>query len=142
VEHLALALEVPNDARNILDRNGRIDAMLIKQVNPVRAQASERAFDPLPDQPRIASNAWSGAPRLKIDVEAKLCRDDDVVPEALRRLSQNTFAFVRSVNLGRVEEADAVVIGRFGMMPWNVRLMFCTPMPIADTSSVPSLRWP
>jgi hypothetical protein len=44
-------------------------------------------------------------------VEAKLARDNDLVPERRERLAYKLFVCIRTVDFGRVKKRDAVLMG-------------------------------
>jgi hypothetical protein len=101
------------------------------------------------DMLRPAVKARQTLTRLLVNVPAKLSGDNDFVPEWGDAFTENFFNFKRAVGFSGVEECDSfikcpveilIISGRQGADVSYLRLMFCTPRPMAETSSCPSLR--
>jgi hypothetical protein len=78
--------DVPDGAGHVLDRDGGVDAVLVEQVDAVGAQPAQRRVDHLPDVLRAAVEA-APLPGTRVDIEAELRRDYDVVAEGFERLA-------------------------------------------------------
>ena len=101
---LALGDQVPDCGGDLLDRNVRIDTVLVEEVDGVDAQRLERVLRDLADAFRAAVEP-AGCSRTK--VEAKLRGDDDFVSEWLQGLADEFFVGERTVDFGGVKERDA-----------------------------------
>ena len=112
MQNLALRHQVLDGAGDVLDRHLRIDPVLVEQINPVRPQALERAFDGLLDMVRTADETGTTLSRLGVDVPAELAGDDDFVPERCNGVAKNPFAFKGTVGFRSVEKSDAAIVGR------------------------------
>jgi hypothetical protein len=91
---------------NVLDRDVRVDAVLVEQVDPVRSEPLERRVDAALDRRRAAVEP---APVLFFEVEAELRRDHDLVAHRLERLAHELLVRERPVHLCGVEERDATL---------------------------------
>src|SRR5271166_1666050 len=107
---LASADKVLHRARDIFDRHVRIDAVLIEKIDDVGFQPPERSLRHLPDVVRTAVEA-ALLPRVRIDVEAKLGRDDDALAERRERFAYDLFVRIWTVDFGGVEEGDVELSG-------------------------------
>lgn len=112
--------EVPNFARgdqfadhagDLLDRHGRVDAVLVEDVEVVGAEVAQAVVGDFADALGTAVECLA-LPLVLRHVEAELGREHDVVAEALHRLAEQLL--VRSgpaaVELGGVEEGDAELV--------------------------------
>ena len=90
--------QVPDRARDVLDRHVRVDPMLIVEIDDLNPQPLQRAFNGLPDVFR-ATVEGAGA-----EVMAELRGDDDVLAERLQRFADEFLVRERAVDLGGVEE--------------------------------------
>ena len=84
VPHLALLDQILHRAGNVLDRDIRVHAVLVEQVDPVGAESAQRVVDTRPDRRRLAVGPARLAGR---ELEAELGRDHDVVAERLECLA-------------------------------------------------------
>ena len=73
-------------ARDILNRNRGVDAMLIQHVNDLSLEAFKRCFRHGPDLFRPAVEASTARACLKVDVESELGSDHDRVFERAQGL--------------------------------------------------------
>src|SRR6185503_13295482 len=103
---LAFADEVADRAGDILDRDARIDAVLVKQVDTLNAQTLQRAFGRLADMLRPAVHATAVLTRGGVDIETKLGCDQDLFAEGPQGLADNFLILERAIYFGGVEEAD------------------------------------
>ena len=103
MQNLALSDQLFDRARNVLDRDVRVDAMLVQQIDTVGAEALERAFDDCLDVLGAAVQTASAS----LDVEAKLRRDPDIVANWRQRFTDKLLAGVGPVHFGGIEEGHA-----------------------------------
>ena len=103
--HLAGRDELGDRAGDVLDRDARVDAVLIEQVDRVDPQpAQRRVGDPRdllgaavePDRPTV------------LDAPPELRGDHDLVAQRGEGVPDELFVDVGAVHLGGVEERDAV----------------------------------
>ena len=104
---LARLDELLDGAGHVLDRHVGVDAVLVEQVDDVGAQPPQRAVDRGADVLGPAADAALVA--VVVEGEAELRRDDDLVADRRESLPDDLLVLERSVDLGRVEERDAVV---------------------------------
>ena len=98
-------------AGDVFDRDLRVDAMLIEEIDAVGAKTLEHALDRELDVVRAAVEAAAPRARLRIDVPAELGGDDHLVPEWRDAFAQDPLDLMWAVSLGGVEERDATVEG-------------------------------
>src|SRR2546423_8035167 len=60
---------------------------------------------------RLAVRSAAPCARLKIDVKAELCGNDDLVADWLQRLTYKFLICERTIGLGRIEHGHAAVMG-------------------------------
>ena len=97
---LAGADEVAHRARHLLDRHGRIDPVLVEQVDRLDAEPPQLVLDHLPD---ALGPAVDAALAVRPEIKAELRGDDDLPAERLQRLADKALIGERAVDLGRVE---------------------------------------
>ncbi len=112
VQDLALRHQLLDGAGDVFDRDLRVDAMLIEEIDAVGAKTLEHALDRELDVVRAAVEARAPRARLRIDVPAELGGDDHLVPEGRDAFAQDPLDLMRAVGLGGVEERDTAVEGR------------------------------
>ena len=105
VAHLALPDEVGDGAGDVLDRHGRIDPVLIEEVDMVGLEPLERAFHRLADVRRAAVEA--GALLAVVEAEAELGGDGHLVAAAGERAAEQLLVLEGAIDLGGVEEGAA-----------------------------------
>lgn len=103
VQHLALSDQLFDRTGDVLDRDVRIDAMLIQKVDTVGAETLKRAIDDCLDVFRPAVQTTSAS----FDVEAELRRDPDAVANGRERFADKLLVRVGPVHFGGVEERHA-----------------------------------
>src|SRR2546423_1659152 len=93
---------------NVLDRNARIDAMLIKEIDAIGPESLERSLGNLLDVlgPAIQSNLLA-----VLDLETKLRCDDDLIAEWSQRFTYKLFISERPVHFSRVKERHTAFDG-------------------------------
>ena len=91
VLNLALLYQVLHRARHIFDRYGRVDTVLVEQVDNVGPQPLQRCLGNLPDVLRAAVQASSTLSRLGIDVEAELGGDHHLLTEGGKGFADELF---------------------------------------------------
>jgi hypothetical protein len=95
-------------ACHVFDRHGRIDTVLVEEIDPVGAQAPQSFVRDLP-------NAFGTAVetvRRHTILEPEFRGDDDLVANRFERLANDLFVDSRTVCLGRIEEGDAAILRR------------------------------
>src|SRR4051812_22433246 len=85
-QHLALRDEVLDRARDVLDRHGRVDPVLIIQIDVISPQTLQGGFNDALDALRSTIKS-DGA----VDREAKFRGDLDLVADRLERLANKFF---------------------------------------------------
>jgi hypothetical protein len=70
MEHFSLIHEVFDRSSDVLDRNLRINAMLIEEIDTIRLQPLQRKLNDLLDVFGFAVQAWKSLSCLLIDVPA------------------------------------------------------------------------
>src|SRR5882757_1977725 len=110
VAHLAGRDQVLYRAGDILDGDVRIDAVLIEKIDVVRAEASQHRVRYALDVLRLAVEPASFA-RRRINVKAELGGDHDLVADGRQRFPEQGFVGPGTVDLGRIEQGDAEVVG-------------------------------
>lgn len=88
MQDLAFLYEVANRPSNILDRHRGIDAVLVEQVNVVRAKPPQAALD---GSLKVLRRAVQPAdlPDIRINLIAELGCYDDLVPHASQGLADD-----------------------------------------------------
>jgi hypothetical protein len=109
VPHLARLDELLDGAGHVLDRDVRVDAVLVQQVDRVGAEPLQRALDTALDRLRATVES---AGHAALEVEAELRRDHDLVADRLERLADELLVGEGPVDLRGVEEGDAALDGR------------------------------
>jgi hypothetical protein len=105
---LALADQLLERSRDILDRNVGIGAVLIEQVDGVGLQPLEARVDDFADVLGTAVDD-AGAGSVRVDAEAELGGDADPVAQRLERLAHHQFVGPRAIDFGGVEVGDAAI---------------------------------
>ncbi len=103
---LALFDQPRHGADGIFDRHGRIDAVLVIEVDHVHAQPLEARLARTDDEFRTAVRDLAAATRAQI---AELRRQHDFGTAPLDRLANELFVVTEAVHVGRVEKRDAPV---------------------------------
>jgi hypothetical protein len=149
VPHLTGLDQLLHRARDILDGHVGIDTVLVIGVDDVDPEPRERALDRLPDA------VWAAAqpavcPVDRVEVEAELRDDHDLVPDGSQSLTHQLLVDERPGHLGGVEEGDAPVHGlsdeRDVLVPVVHRTVALAhpmqPRPMVETSRpFPSVRF-
>ena len=105
VADFSLAHEVGHRADHVLDGDRGIHAVLIEEVDVVRAQPAQRAFDSLADVCRPAVRSSDRARVIELEPELR-CDDDALAPsvQLSQCASKQLLVRVRSIRLGRIEK--------------------------------------
>src|SRR6266542_4941022 len=106
---LALADQLLHGARDVLDRHARVDAVLVEEVDHIDPESLERGLCDLLD---VLGPAVEAAPvcfTFEGGLEAELRGDHDLAAEGRQRLAHELLVRERPVDLGGVEEGDAVL---------------------------------
>ena len=109
VPHLALLHKVQNNAGDVLDRDGRVDAVLVKEVDAVGLQSLQHSIDDNADVFGLAVQSGKSLPGFLVDVPAELGGDHDIVAERLHRFPKDPFHLMGPVRFCCVEERDATI---------------------------------
>jgi hypothetical protein len=80
--------------------------MLVEQINRFEPEPLERGLDDLPDVRRLAVQA---ALLAAVAIEAELRGDDHLPAERRQRLAHEFLVRERAIDLGGVEERDALL---------------------------------
>ena len=93
-------------ARDVLDGDVRVDAVLIEEIDPIGLEPLQRCVGDFPDVRRPAIE-----PRLlaAFELEPELRGDDHLIAERRQRFADEFFVGERPVGFGGVEEGDATV---------------------------------
>src|SRR5258706_8308152 len=108
--HLAGRDQVLHRAGDVLDGDVRIDAVLVEKIDVVRAEASQHRVCCALDVLRLAVEPAAFA-RRRINVEAELGGDHDLVAEGRQRFPDQGFVGPGTVGLGSIKKGDAEVVG-------------------------------
>ena len=111
---LPSAIRLLDGAGDVLDRHVRVDPVLVEKVDAVGFQALEARLRDAFDVLGPAVGAAAARAGLKIDVEAELGGDDDLVADRRERLADEFLVGERAVGLRRVEQASRRARGRRG----------------------------
>jgi hypothetical protein len=106
VQDLALGDQIFYRTSHVFDWHFRIDAVLVVKINAVGSEALQRFLGYLLDVRRSAIESYG-----TIDLETKFGCDHDIVAERLERFSDKFLACKWTVNLGRIKERHALVMG-------------------------------
>jgi hypothetical protein len=103
VPDLALSDQLLHRAGDVLDRDVRIDAMLVEQVDGVDAESLARGLGDTSNLLRPAVEA-DGLAGVRVDLPSELRGDHHASTERLQRLADEFLVDVRAVDLGGVED--------------------------------------
>src|SRR5262245_27067556 len=104
VPDLAFADQILHRARHVLDRDSRIDAMLIEEIDAVGVEALQRSLGHVTDV--RGATVQSGLLAV-LEFERELRRNHDLVAYRSKCFANECFVRERSVGLGGVEERDS-----------------------------------
>src|SRR5690348_3683087 len=105
--YLALCDELGHRAYRVLDRHGRVDAMLVVEVDDLDAEPLQAGFARLSDVLRTAVDALA---RRRLDL-AEFGGEHDPVAPPFERAAQELLVVAPAIHVGGIEEVDAVVDG-------------------------------
>jgi hypothetical protein len=105
VLYFALLNQLHHRARDVFDRNGGIDAVLVQHVNRGDLQSRQHRVDDAPNVVGPAIDAIAGS--VGIDAEAELGGDHDLIPDRAQRFADEDLVRERPVRLGGVEQGHA-----------------------------------
>src|SRR5271165_6841361 len=109
---LAFSNEALHRAGDVLDRDIRIDAMLIEEIDPIGLEALERGFGDSLDVLRPAVQSSAALACGRVDVEAELRRNYDPIAQGRKGLADQFFVSKGPIDLCSVEESHAALDGR------------------------------
>jgi hypothetical protein len=112
---LPLLDQILHRACDVLDRHVRVDPVLIEEVDRVYPEASERTLDGLAKVLRTAVHARRPLHAARVqagtEVEPEFGGDHDLRPDGRQGGADELLVDERPVDLGGVEEGNAVVDG-------------------------------
>jgi hypothetical protein len=111
VPDLALPDQLTNRPRDVLDRDSRVDAVLVEEVDAVGPEALQHALGRGLDVLGTAVQPGFLLPRLQVDVPPELRGDHDLAADGREGLAHELLVRERAVHLGGVEERDAPLHG-------------------------------
>jgi hypothetical protein len=93
---------------HIFDRNVRIDAMLIEQIDTICSESFQRGVGDLLDVfgPAVERRILT-LRSIRSDVESELRCDHDLITKRRERFADELFVCERTVDFGRVKKSDA-----------------------------------
>jgi hypothetical protein len=103
VPDLPLLDEPFHGARDVLDRNLGIDAVLIEEIDPVGLEARKRRVGDLAD---VRGTAVQADRLLAFELEPELGRDDDAIAHGSERFADEILVREGAVRFRGVEERD------------------------------------
>jgi len=108
VPDLAFPNQLLYRSSHVFDRHLRIDAVLIKEIDDIDLESSERALRDLPDvfRPAVHAPLFAG---VRIQLEAELGCDHDCFANGRECLAHQLLVRERAVDFRRVEEGDPAV---------------------------------
>jgi hypothetical protein len=104
VQNLAFPYQLLDRPGDVLDRDLRVDSVLVKEIDAIGPEALEHAFDSQLDVRRAAVEPRAALTRLEIDVPAELRCDRDLVSERRDALAEDPLDLMRTVRLRGVKE--------------------------------------
>ncbi len=111
IKNLALAHEVADRSCDLLDRDVRIDPMLVEEVDPVGPEAAQRALDRRADRLRVGCLARRRACFPSSNLKPNLVAIVTRFALALQRAADQRLVSERPIDFGGVEERAAEVDG-------------------------------
>src|SRR6266496_6620057 len=87
---------------HVLDRHGRIDAVLIEEIDAIGPQTLQASVRHKLDMLGPAIGPATALPALKIDVEAELCGNHYFLADRLERLAHQLFVCERPISFSRI----------------------------------------
>jgi hypothetical protein len=101
VQNLAFGHQVFDRPGDVLDRDLRIDPMLVEEVDAVGAKALEHPLDGQLDVGRAAVESGAARAGFEVDVPAELGCDHDPVSEGRDALPENALDLMRASGAAR-----------------------------------------
>ncbi len=108
---LALLDQVLHCSSYIFDRHGRVDPVLIEQIDHIGLQALERGFGDRLDLFRPAVQSLPARASIWIEIEAELGDYDHLVTYRRKRLAQQLLVGEWAIDLSGIEKCDATFHG-------------------------------
>src|SRR5207249_3769862 len=137
VLHLALRNQFLDRARHVLDRDVRVDTVLIIQIDDVGPESFQRTLDALLDA------LWAAVLDLLpagITSDPELRGDHHLSAHRRQRFANELFVGVRTVDFGRIEECDAAFNGRADERDHRLHVRSHRGRPAADRKIVVERR--
>ena len=112
VLHLSLPNQFLYRTGDFFDRNVRINAMLIEQIDGLHLESLERTFDGFLDMFRLTIQACRSRTRISsTQVEPEFGRDHQLLPERSEGFAHEFFIGEWAVNLSSIKEGYAAFDG-------------------------------
>src|SRR6185437_3360909 len=105
--HLALRNELGHGADGVLDRHGRVDAMLVVEIDDIDAEPLQARVAGLDNVVRTAVDPLAGG---GLDL-AEFGGEHDAVAAALEGAAQHLLVMAPAIHVRGIEEIDAAVDG-------------------------------
>ncbi len=102
---LAFPDQVPDGSCHILDRHVRVDTVLVEEIDDIGLEPLQGSFRHFPDVLGAAIETRLLV-RFRVDVEAELGRDHDLVKHGCQCLADDLFVREGTIHLGGIEEGD------------------------------------
>jgi len=111
VPDLALPNQLLHRARHVFNRDVRVDAVLIEEINDIDLEAVKRAFGDFPDV--LRATVQFTPPRLAAGSrpEPEFGGDRHLTLERRQCLAHKLFICERAVHLGRIEKRNTAFHG-------------------------------
>ncbi len=110
--HFPRVAQLLHGSGDILDRDVRVDPVLIEEIDALGLQARQHGVHDFADVFRATIETAGALAGLRVDVPAELRRNHHAVSDRRERLADECFVRKRSVRLGGVEEGDAAIESR------------------------------
>ena len=115
--YLACADEFFHRARNILNRHGRVNTVLIEEVDAFYLQSLRHRVNDFSDVFSTTVQPAATLSGLRVDVKAELRRDDHLVAKRRQRVTNEFFVREWTIRFSGIEEGDASLESRMILMP-------------------------
>jgi len=99
--------EIGHRPDRILDGHARVDSVLIEEIDVIDAETLQRGIRHRLHVLRPAVGPDNGRPLLRIDLEAELRGDDDLVALAFEGAADELLVLERAIDFSGIEEGHA-----------------------------------
>src|SRR5262245_26770538 len=107
--HFARLNQVAHGSGDFFDRDLRINAVLVEQIDCVNFETFKRRVSNLSDMVRLAVDSDRIGTSFRIKFKSKLGRNDDPVTHWIESLAHQLFVLERAIHFRRIEESYAQV---------------------------------